>query len=284
MNRVSSISWTICGFSVIGVKVIFKELLASNKEKMKHLNYGKWSGAVLTLLFIWLYPSNLLADTGQLFEVGKFSAARSGDLFPTGWEPLTFKKVKQHTTYSLIQEDDRVVVRAESRSSASGLIRKIRIDPAEYPVISWRWKITNLLEKGDVTQKEGDDYPARLYITFEYDPSDLSFLEKAKFEAIKLFYGEYPPVGALTYIWGSKAPEGTMVPNPYTDRVMMIVLESGKSRLNTWVTEERNIVEDYRKAFGKNPPIISGIAIMTDTDNTKESAISYYGDIIFKKK
>jgi hypothetical protein len=74
-----------------------------------------------------------------------------------------------------------------------------------------------------------------------------------------------------------------MVPNPYTDRVMMFVVESGEAKLNQWVVEERNIYEDYKKAFGEEPPMISGVAIMTDTDNTGESVTAYYGDIVFKK-
>jgi hypothetical protein len=74
-----------------------------------------------------------------------------------------------------------------------------------------------------------------------------------------------------------------MVPNPFTDRVMMIVVESGDVKLNQWVSEERNLYEDYKKAFGKEPHLISGVAIMTDTDNTGESATAYYGDILFKK-
>jgi len=98
-----------------------------------------------------------------------------------------------------------------------------------------------------------------------------------------LLYGEYPPLAAINYIWESKAPIGTMVPNPFTDRVMMFVVETGPSKLNQWVNEERNIFEDYKKAFGQEPPMISGIAIMTDTDNTGESATAYYGDILFKK-
>jgi hypothetical protein len=65
---------------------------------------------------------------------------------------------------------------------------------------------------------------------------------------------------------------------------MMIVVESGADKLNQWITEERDILEDYRKAFGEDPPLISGVAIMTDTDNTGESAVAYYGDISFKKK
>jgi hypothetical protein len=100
---------------------------------------------------------------------------------------------------------------------------------------------------------------------------------------VKLLYGEYPPLAAINYIWESKAPVGTMVPNPYTDRVMMFVVESGSAKLHQWVNEERNVYEDYKKAFGEEPPMISGVAIMTDTDNTGESAIAYYGNILFSK-
>ncbi|MFH2218340.1 MAG: DUF3047 domain-containing protein [Pseudomonadota bacterium] len=251
---------------------------------MRHGITGKWTTSVLFFLIMGVPALMLQADAGRFLDVGKFSAASPEEALPSGWEPLTFKKIKKHTAYSLAKDDGVVVVKAESRSSASGLIRKIRIDPKEYPLVAWRWKVTRIYTAGDVSKKEGDDYPARIYIAFEYDPAGLSFLEKAKYGAIKLFYGEYPPVGALTYIWESKAPKGAMVPNPYTDRVVMIVVESGKSRLNTWISEERNILEDYRKAFGKDPSAISGVAIMTDTDNTGESAVSYYGDIVFKKK
>jgi len=65
--------------------------------------------------------------------------------------------------------------------------------------------------------------------------------------------------------------------------VIIFVVESGKEKLNTWVSEEQNVYEDYKKAFGEEPPMISGVAIMTDTDNTGESATSYYGDIAFRK-
>ncbi len=72
-----------------------------------------------------------------------------------------------------------------------------------------------------------------------------------------------------------------MVPNPYTDRVQMIVVESGEAKVGQWVTESRNLYEDYQKAFGDDPPMISGVAVMTDTDNTGESAVAYFGDITF---
>ncbi len=223
------------------------------------------------------------AFSSDVIEVGRFSAATVGQALPEGWKPLTFKKIEKHTTYTLVKDDNTVVVKAVAEASASGLTREIKINPKEYPVVQWRWKAMNILKKGDVHRKEGDDYPARIYITFEYDSSKLSFFEKAKYNTIKVFYGEYPPLAAINYIWESKASVGTMVPNPYTDRVIMFVVESGPSKLNQWVNEERNIFEDYKKAFGQEPPMISGVAIMTDTDNTGESATAYYGDILFKK-
>jgi hypothetical protein len=219
----------------------------------------------------------------DIIEVGKFSIAKVEDTLPPDWKPLTFKKIERHTTYSLVKDNDTVVIKAVAEASASGLTREIKINPKEYPLIQWRWKVNNILKKGDVHKKEGDDYPARIYITFEYDANKLSFFEKAKYKTIKLLYGQYPPLAAINYIWESKAPIGTIVPNPYTDRVKMIVAESGEAKLNQWVNEERNIYEDYKKAFGGEPPMISGVAIMTDTDNTGESAIAYYGDIVFKK-
>lgn len=237
--------------------------------------------ALMTVTLIALIP--LQARPQEVYYVGKFSAASPGANFPSGWKPLTFKKIKAHTGYSMVKDEGTVVVKAVSDASASGLICKIRIDPEHYPTIQWRWKTENIYQNGDVTQKSGDDYPARIYITFEYDPQNISFLEKTKFEAAKLLYGEYPPGGAINYIWASKARIGTIVSNPYTDHVKMIVVESGKDTLNTWVTEERNLLNDYIIAFGKKPPMISGIAIMTDSDNTQESAVAYFGDILFKQ-
>lgn len=222
------------------------------------------------------------ASAQEVLEVGKFSASEPNGL-PQGWETLTFEKIDRHSQYSLVKDGQTTVVKAVSKQSSSGLIRKIRIDPRKYPIVKWRWKISNVLKKGDVTHKSGDDYPARIYITFEYDPNRVGFFEKAKYEAVRLLYGEYPPLGALNYIWASNAGKGRMVPNPYTDEVTMFVVESGSELVNQWVAEERNVYEDYTRAFGIAPPMISGVAIMTDTDNTGETAASYYGDIVFKK-
>ncbi len=224
-----------------------------------------------------------IAAPSEQISVAAFSQAQPGQTFPRNWKPLTFEKIPIHTEYALVKDGNQVVIEAISHQSSSGLTREITINPKEYPVIQWSWKVRNILKNGDMTKKSGDDYPARVYITFEYDSSNVGFFEKAQYETAKLLHGQYPPIGAINYIWESHNPIGTIAPNPYTDRVKMIVIESGDSHLNEWITEERNVYEDYKTAFGKEPPKISGVAIMVDTDNTKERAVAYFGDIVFKK-
>ena len=112
------------------------------------------------------------AQSGTVIEVGKFSVTTAGEPLPADWKPLTFKKIEKHTTYKLVDADHTVVIKAVAEASASGLTRETKINPKEYPIIQWRWKADNILKKGDVHKKEGDDYPARIYITFEYDPSN----------------------------------------------------------------------------------------------------------------
>jgi hypothetical protein len=254
-------------------------------KSMDGMNWGRSLPAAATVvlgLMASVAPALVFAQSGTVLEVGRFSAAAAGPTMPPGWKPLTFKKVERHTTYELIKDGEVVVVKAMSEASASGLTREIKIDPREYPIVKWRWKVENLLKTSDVSRKEGDDYPARLYITFEYDPDKVGFSRKAKYKAGRLIFGDIP-IAALNYIWETKTPVGTIVDNAFTDFAKMIVVESGPQHVGTWVEEERNIYEDYKKAFGEEPPFINGVAIMSDTDNTKESAVAYYGDILFKK-
>lgn len=236
-----------------------------------------------SLVVLLVFVSVAHAQPGSVLEVGKFSAGQEGEALPDDWKPLIFPRVPRHTIYMLVKEDGTVAVKAVSEGASSGLTREITINPREYPIVQWRWKVANVLSKGDVFRKEGDDYPARLYITFEYDPSKVGFFEKVGREAYRIIYGKQLPLGAINYIWESRAPVGTVTPNTYTKRSMMFVLESGKAKLNAWVSEERNVCEDYKKAFGDEPPMINGVAIMTDTDNTQEAATAFYGDIVFKK-
>ncbi len=242
------------------------------------------TAATGVLLSTWLLiaPGFLWAQNETVLEVGKFSASQVGTALSDGWKPLTFKKIPKHTSYEVVKDGDVTVVKAVSEASASGLIKPVVIDPKEYPIVRWRWKIDNVLKSSNVALKNGDDFPARLYITFAYDPDKVSFGKKLRFKAGQALFGDIP-IAALNYIWETKTPVGTIVENAYTDFAKMVIVESGTHKVGTWIDEERNIYEDYKKAFGEEPPMINGVAIMSDTDNTKERATAYYGDIIFKK-
>ncbi len=215
--------------------------------------------------------------------VGDFSMA--GGEIPAGWQPLEFKGIRRHTQYALVRDSDTWVVRAVSQASASGLIYPMKVDLHQYPILRWRWKVQNVLEKGDVTRRSGDDYAARIYIAFEYDPRTRSFVERLKHRLARLRYGDVPG-RALNYIWANREPRNKVYPNPspFTDFSRLLVCRSAADRLRTWYEEERNLYEDYKLAFGSEPPLVVAIGIMTDTDNTGESAVAYYGDIALMRK
>ncbi|RNC70992.1 MAG: DUF3047 domain-containing protein [Desulfuromonadales bacterium] len=211
--------------------------------------------AYAALVLLAIAATALAATT----TIGRFSA---GDL--SGWEDETFRG-KQKTIYTLVRDGGRTVLRAQSRGSASGLIRREGFDPKERPVLRWSWKVEGTLRNGNERTKEGDDYPARVYVVF---PRGLFWKTKA-----------------INYIWANRLPKGESIPNPFAPKnVMMVAVESGNGQAGKWVEEERNIVEDYVKFFGEEPPKAGAIAIMTDTDNTGEEATAWYGDITLAAK
>lgn len=213
--------------------------------------------------------------------VGDFSGTQPDQTYPAGWEPFSFDKIPNHTNYSLVSDNGATVIKAASNNAASGLIRRINIDPEQYPIVQWRWKIGNLIQKSNVHKKKGDDYPARLYITFAYEPDRLGLFQKMKYKVARLLYGDIPSA-AINYIWARNTPVGTAVDNVYSKYTKMFVVQSGAKHTGQWMVEERNVLQDYIQAFGEQPPMINGVAIMTDTDNTGETATAYYGDILFK--
>ena len=216
---------------------------------------NSFAGRVGIGLSLVLLAGTLLAESPSAIHVGTFSLAQAGGAYPDSWKPLTFHKIDEHTEYSLVEDDGTVVIKAVSRGSSSGLTREVTIDAKLYPIVEWRWKIENVLQKGDVTTKAGDDYPARLYITFAYDESKIDFLDQAQYELARVLHGKYPPTGAITYIWESRSPIGTIVPNPYTDRVKMIVIESGKAKAGQWVDRVAEPVRGLSKGVRGRPAL-----------------------------
>ncbi len=173
-----------------------------------------------------------------------------------GWSVKSFKG---QTEYTIVEDESGQVLQAQSRSAASGLVFETDYAPSDFPVLSWRWKIDDIVNKGDSRTKAGDDYAARVYVVFPH--------------------WFFPKTKTLNYIWANRLPKEAIQANAFTANAMMIAVESGPEKAGQWVSEQRNIVEDYRRAFGEDPPRVGAIAIMTDTDNTGESATAWYGDI-----
>lgn len=228
---------------------------------------------LILLSAVCLQSASLLAQEPELVP---FSQMHS---IANGWEPLEFPNIDQHTHYELVTDEGAQVVRAQTDGGASGLIARLDLQPTDSLILRWRWKVSNVFERGDARQKSGDDYPARIYVAFEFQPDKAGFFERARRKAAEVLFDESLPGNALNYIWANTLPENSMVPNPYTDKTMMVAVNSGRELAGKWVTVERDIVEDYRQAFGEAPPPLVGIAIMSDSDNTGESATAWYGDI-----
>jgi hypothetical protein len=192
------------------------------------------------------------------------------------WKPLKFKKVRNLSDYTLdLQANKECYLRAHSSGSASALVWQGEYDVYEYPKVRWRWKVSNIYTRGNAFEKSGDDYPMRIYVMFKYDPEDPNVKRKFKYGLGKFLYGEYPPYKSLTYIWANRDPGRQYFPNPYTGDAMMIPLRSGPALAGHWLTEEVNVLEDYRTAFGTDPPRMAGLAIMNDSDDTGESSESW---------
>lgn len=205
---------------------------------------------ILVILFVLL----CFAEPG--FSEKKLSF---GDFAQSGLQGWQSKKFKGETRYEIVEDGATSVLRATSKASASGLVYETEYDPADYPVLSWRWKIDHIIEAGNSLTKAGDDYAARVYVVFPH--------------------WFFPKTRSLNYIWANRLAKDSFQPNAYTSNAMMIAVESGPEKSGQWQTVRRNIVEDYRRAFGEDPPKVGAIAIMTDTDNTGEHAVAWYADI-----
>lgn len=201
------------------------------------------------LLLLVLLPAIAVATAARV-EIANFS--REG---LTGWKEKSFSG---HTRYEV--RDGALC--ASSSAAASGLFREIRVDLGQTPWLHWSWRIDKGLHGGDERSKEGDDYPARVYVVFS---GGLAFWRTR----------------AINYVWSGAEPEGTIWPNAFTANARMVAVRSGKQHLGEWLEERRDVRADYRRIFGAEAPTVDAVAIMTDTDNTATSAAACYGDIWF---
>lgn len=214
--------------------------------------------------------------------IAPFSAGVPGPALPAGWEPLTVPNLKPNL-FDLVEDGGRVVLRARSAQSASSLAFRLDADPAKSPILAWRWKIDRVVAGADLSQAQGDDFAARVYVSFDVPLETLSLLDRAKFQVARLLYGATLPTAALCYVWDNRNPPGMTAWNAYSRRLRMVVVRSGAERAGQWVAESRDLEADFRAAFGaewRGPvPRVTGVALGADTDQTGEAVTAWFGDL-----
>jgi hypothetical protein len=169
------------------------------------------------------------------------------------------------TRYTIASQNDKKVLRAVSSNAASGLVRKIDIDLNKTPYLHWDWKVENTLNNTRERFKDGDDYPARVYVIISGG----------------IFFWN---TRAANYVWSSHQSAGSTWPNAYTGNAKMLAVESGDTNIGQWIHESRNVKQDLREMFDEDIDEINAVAIMTDTDNTGQTATAFYGDIYFSNQ
>jgi len=196
-----------------------------------------------------------------------------------GWAHVPFSKLKHDTVYTLVQEDGHTVLRATADESASLYVSLLK-PAADVPAsISWRWKTDALVPGADNRDKNREDAPLRVLVAFDGDVSSLPEAEQKRFRRAKRISGRSPPYALLMYIWSEQVPVDTVIPSAHTSQIKMLVAASGSAGLGRWHTLQRDLAADYRHAYGAEPGRVTGVAVMTDTDNTDTKAVGEYADI-----
>ena len=199
------------------------------------------------LVFLSLVHPASATESVKWFRFGKQATLKD-------WKEKIFKgKVK----YEIVDQGELGSVRATSSKAASGLYYELEYAPEEYPWLSWKWKVDKFPNKKGKPEDEKDDFAARIYVVFP-----------AFFFAFST---------CLEYVWDDELKEGTILDSPWSSNIKVMVLKKGKK--GEWLSEERNLLEDYRKAFDDDPDDVGAVAFMTDTENTQSDAVAYYRDI-----
>ena len=211
----------------------------------------------LTILFFLFVPAK--ADNDRLI-IESFSKGADEKGVPLDWE---LKEKEGTPIIKLEKEDDIYALHLISEQSSFGVAKNVNIDIKEYPYINFRWKVIELPRNGDFRKKETDDQAAQIYVAFG------TFKLTAKI---------------VGYLWENKAPKLTTGVSPAWSKTRLIVLESGPEKIGKWVCEKRNIYNDYKDLFQKEPSEAKLISLYINSQHTKSRAESYFGEIYFSKK
>lgn len=194
------------------------------------------------------------------------------------WEHMAFPG-KRATRFRYEWVAGRPAVQAEAQSSASLLRQHLRVEPAALGEIHFSWRVPALIAEADMSLREKDDTPVRIVLAFDGDRSRFSARDAMLAELSRMVTGEEMPYATLMYVWSKHKPVGSVIASPRTQRIRKLVVESGPGNLGRWVDHVRDIRADFERAFGETPGALVGVAIMTDTDNTRSRARAWYGPV-----
>ena len=242
---------------------------------------GKIDKSVAKLL-VWALGHCGLAIGSVAAEttwIGQFQPA-NGTL-PAPWKVEQFDTSVAATQYQTRVWDGVSAVEADAKHSMSVLVRPVTVNLEATPILCWRWRVDASIAAADIHSKAGDDYAARVYLMYRVADEHLGFATRTKLALARAVRGNQVPDAAINYVWDNRSPVGTMVPNAYTDRAMMWVLRSGDADAKRWVSERRDVRQDFRRAFGYLPTALYAIGLATDTDNTGGSATAGFAELRF---
>ena len=203
---------------------------------------------------------------------------------PAPWRVVQLDKKVSPTRYRVIRWDDVFAIEATAERSMALLARPVEIDLNRTPVLCWRWRVDVPLVKADMDTKAGDDYAARVYVSFSMPSSALNFMTHTKLKLARSIYGDAVPDAAINYVWDNRYPVGTRKPNAYTDRTRMIVAESGAAYAGKWVVARHDVLQDAVAEFGSGQARLIQLSVAADAGNTGESARAGFADFHFTQR
>jgi len=209
---------------------------------------------------------------------------RASAQIPAPWQVVQLDKKIAPTRYQLKSWDGVLAIEANAERSMALLARPVEIDLNRTPVMCWRWRVDAPLVKADMATKAGDDYAARVYVSFALPSDEVGFLLRSQLKLARAIWGDAVPDAAINYVWDNRYPIGTRKPNAYTDRTRMIVAESGAVNAGRWVVARHDVRQDVIDEFGSQLAHMIQISIASDTDNTGEQAHAGFADFHFVAK
>ena len=191
-----------------------------------------------------------------------------------------FPRVEKQTRYEPVDLGEGPVLRAQARCSASALLHAVPgLELARTPWLHWRWRVDRDLPARDPHAKSGDDFAARVYVAFQFEPARASRWERVKRGALRLVYGGELPGSALNYVWSASEPARSVWTSPYASQSRMISLGAGPA--GAWSEASVDVQADYRRVFAAEPPPVEFVAVMSDADDGCAETLAWFADLRF---